>query len=748
MIDKNDLGPLGKTALLLASKGFSVFPIAAGTKDQPKVAWTAEATTDEHQIAIWWNMWSDANVGIATGQSGKLVLDVDTKKGKAGLESLALLQLDNEDLPPTLVIETPSGGFHYYFNGSAGSTVERLGSGLDTRGTGGYVLGPGSVIRNEGKYAVHTKGKIADLPEWLHDEIGDQNDAIADDQAVIDLDQPIHVEWAENYLSNDAPTAVEGQGGSDQTFKVASTLRDQGISEELAIELMIDLWNQRCDPPWEEDDLARVVHNANSYSNMAAPGGMTAEADFGLPGNIPDEDETWTQEDSIVPEEIPDDAPPEVKYRGTPADYIWVTELKRFVHREDPIRIKLDKEQFDSVYGFQAEKGSYADALLKSRSSIQKVLGLAYVPGGEKVIPRNLKATQDSMSDLNVWRPSSIQPCSGDVSRFLSHMRYLISDDVERGLTLDYLAHMIQKPGAKMRFALLLQGSQGIGKTWVGSLMSALLGEHNVCMPSNDEIHGQYTAWQAFSQLIIIEELMSQGRQQLANKLKPLITNDRTRVEEKFIPSYQLDNCYNFLMFTNHQDAIFIDNDDRRYFVIFSDAVAKKEEEGKAYFDPLFAILKDEQALGAIMNYLKLRDISEFNGQGHAPYTKAKDDMRLATEGDLESTLRDMFDDYEGPMAQDVVSVSDLEEYLPVFAKRGSCIKQKIIKFLKTELRAVLLPQGRVKGTKQRIRLWAVRRPKLWQQRDVAEVIAEWSEKREGVAPSDDRLDAADDFLD
>ena len=39
-----------------------------------------DASTDPQQIRRWWAMWPDANIGIASGESGLVVIDVDVEE--------------------------------------------------------------------------------------------------------------------------------------------------------------------------------------------------------------------------------------------------------------------------------------------------------------------------------------------------------------------------------------------------------------------------------------------------------------------------------------------------------------------------------------------------------------------------------------------------------------------------------------------------------------------------------------------
>ncbi|MFH8404470.1 bifunctional DNA primase/polymerase [Streptomyces sp. NPDC018019] len=94
--------------------------------------------------------WATA-YGIACGVPPHhlIGIDLDTKHGADGLTALHLLAEEHHFvLPPTVTVRTPSGGHHLYFSGPPAPPVPnsagRLAPGIDIRGTGGYLVGPGS----------------------------------------------------------------------------------------------------------------------------------------------------------------------------------------------------------------------------------------------------------------------------------------------------------------------------------------------------------------------------------------------------------------------------------------------------------------------------------------------------------------------------------------------------------------------------------------------------------------------------
>jgi hypothetical protein len=69
-------------------------------------------TTDTDQIRSWWRRFPRANIGIATGYQGLVVVDVDRKADRNGFASLEAAGLT---LPATYTVETPTGGGHFYY---------------------------------------------------------------------------------------------------------------------------------------------------------------------------------------------------------------------------------------------------------------------------------------------------------------------------------------------------------------------------------------------------------------------------------------------------------------------------------------------------------------------------------------------------------------------------------------------------------------------------------------------------------
>ncbi len=276
-----------QAALDLAARGFRVFPLSPGTAIPPKdYPWKSKATTNETEIRSIWN-GAEWNIGVATGEF--TVVDLDVKNGKDGIFEALELGLDFE----TFTVSTPSGGLHLYYV-DAGYT-NRAGTlelpdggkakGVDVRGVGGYVVGPGSETP-KGIYKMHTpSAKLLELPKAFAAQLREHSPTDTGEK-LEGSDSPAAVAAGIEFLKR-APLAVEGEGGDATTVGVIFRLRDYGIAPDTALELLVEHWNDNCSPPWDLEDLREKVNNAFKYAQNTNPSQDPAAMIEGLEGLAP-----------------------------------------------------------------------------------------------------------------------------------------------------------------------------------------------------------------------------------------------------------------------------------------------------------------------------------------------------------------------------------------------------------------------------------------------------------------------------
>lgn len=251
-------------ALYMANRGVRSFRIVRGTKNHfLDKAWTATATALAFDIADDWR-GQEFNVGLL--MNGFVAIDVDVKDGKPGLASLAEIE---RHLPRTYRQRTPSGGFHLIYRNPPGiqfaNSQCQLASGIDIRGFNGYVLGAGSEV-DGGLYEVVDPAPIAEVPMWLIEKlsVAHRKDPTAP-KFVGAIDTPASIDCVVSYLKSSAEPAIENAGGNATTYAVANACMDRGVWPDTAVDLMLEHYNPRCVPEWDDDDLRAIVKNATQY---------------------------------------------------------------------------------------------------------------------------------------------------------------------------------------------------------------------------------------------------------------------------------------------------------------------------------------------------------------------------------------------------------------------------------------------------------------------------------------------------
>jgi hypothetical protein len=193
-----------------------------------------------------------------------------------------------------------------------------------------------------------------------------------------------------------------------------------------------------------------------------------------------------------------------------------------------------------------------------------------------------------------------------------------------------WLAYPLQHPGTKLFTATVLWGAQGTGKTLIGHTMSRIYGE-NYTEVNERELHGGFNEWAEYKQFALGDEITSGDKRGVADHLKGLITQKFLRINPKHIKPYCLPDCINWLFTSNHCDAFFLEDDDRRYFVI----EILKPPLPQAFYDAYDAWYKSDAGAGALFYHLLHLDLKNFSPMAPPPLTTSKQEMIADGRSDL-----------------------------------------------------------------------------------------------------------------
>lgn len=356
--------------------------------------------------------------------------------------------------------------------------------------------------------------------------------------------------------------------------------------------------------------------------------------------------------------------------------WVYVTDKDKFY--------RIDSEEWLTQLGFRAKHNRVAygddDGKVDAARDALDNLMIPVVTRGLYLPWANTDVFEhDGVQCVNTYRPSSV-PAAVDkldakgqaaVDLLVKHIDLLCGGRAEvRDVILDWMAFNVQNPGVKIRWAPLIKGIPGDGKSLIGTALEAIMGSSNVNTIGPDALASQFTGWAQGACVALLEEvrIVGHNKYDVFNTLKPYITNSRVPCHPKGQDPFTIINVTNYVGFTNYNDALPIDNTDRRWMVIFSpftdiaELAAQVGGDHVRYFERLFRAINEQRA--SLRRYMLDRDLRDFRADGRAPITEERESMIGLALSDDESGIRELLADGAPGIAKRVLASSYVNQAL------------------------------------------------------------------------------------
>jgi hypothetical protein len=656
-------------ALRLARLGFHVFPLVAwagdGRSQDGKIPaiedFPNRATCDEVTLRRWFmdevmDLPHHYNLGISTTRYGEnealVVIDVDDKNGKNGSAELLKLELQGFELPDTFTQRTPSGGRHLVFRAPepVKQGVDVLGRGLDIRSKGGFIVASGSRIGE--KAYTDNAGAIELAPQWLIDRCGKPIERKHDGstEAPENVDQARARERVIRYLRNDAPESIKGSGGDHTAYKVACRVKDLGVSEDDALDLMMEHWFEGSG--WSRDRLGEKIAHAYRYGKH---GVGTAAAEMQFKAVASDATETATVD-------LGAGSPINAYNReyafaliGGSHSILWETED---AEGKRELRF-LSEDTFQRYHSGEIifEQREKKNAKTGQIEVVTEVVDLPkrwltaparYEPPGpnaDGVIPpwrRTYKGVWFAPGVpcppgyYNIWRGFLWEPLPPDekpdpdhkwaVDAWFEHLHDNVcgGNVIHTEWLIAWVAHLIQRPWEKPLVALVLKGPKGTGKNSFIERVRDLIGApHAITAIHRRYLTGQFNGHLDSMLLLIVDEAIWAGDKEGEGVLKGLVTGDKHMIERKGKEMYPVPNLTRLAILGNEDWIVPATHDERRYAVL---QMGVKRQKDQTFFKRMRELLNAGGARYLMRRLLDV-DLSKVN-INEAPNTDALLDQK------------------------------------------------------------------------------------------------------------------------
>ena len=266
------------------------------------------------------------------------------------------------------------------------------------------------------------------------------------------------------------------------------------------------------------------------------------------------------------------------------------------------------------------------------------LVGVTYAPG------ETILCAREGLVYGNRWRDARPACAAANVQPWLDHLERMIPNQAEREHVLNVMAFKVQHPEQKINHAVLHGGNPGSGKDTLWAPFFWAIGGDSLGNVKKLENKDLSTAWgyHLECEVLIINELRqpeASDRRALENSLKPVIAAppEYLTIQRKGLAPYEAINRLQVVAFSNERMAITIPSNDRRWFVIWSDAPRMEDAEAAT----LWAWLRSG-GKAAVAAWLHQRDVSAFNPGATPMMTEAKAIMIESGMSGAESFLVEM----------------------------------------------------------------------------------------------------------
>lgn len=588
-----------QAALLYAQHGIPIVPLRPNSKILPEKRTGINyfsSSTKPKTMDKWFGpegRYQGWNIGVVCGVE-VFVIDLDLHGRENGLENWEEFKGEHKLNCPTA--ETPTGGRHLYlqWRENLTSSSGKLARGVDTRGGDGkprshVVAWPSET--EDGTYSWLMGGDIPGTPEWVSDAMGIPwsskpgrgNEEVGEDY--------VEVKYELSQIAAMLDFVDPNVLSYEEWLFVGQAINSQ-YSDEDGLQLW-DAWSANgdrheageCDRRWPGFNPAGTIR-VGSLIYFAKQGGYDPTSDPARAGDFQELVRTMNCDNAIL-----------------------LTGGKvRIVHRDKIGGIHIMGTQDFNTLMYNRKVSIPGK---KGRISTEADIWMAHVDRRECIRGMGFFPDEELWHEgyVNLWQGWGVKPEEGNWALFDHHIKEILCEGNEQlhNFVLDWIADILQDPMEPKGTAIVMHGTEGVGKGTFCEMVGAIVGQAHYKHVTNERhLTGNFNYHLMDGLFVFADEVIYGGSRSTAGILKSMVTEKLLVCERKGVDSFMYENRARLAVASNEDWFIPAGPESRRWLVL---EVSDKHANDRTYFDLLYAQMLDEGGLEAMMFDLLARKI-------------------------------------------------------------------------------------------------------------------------------------------
>lgn len=287
----------------------------------------------------------------------------------------------------------------------------------------------------------------------------------------------------------------------------------------------------------------------------------------------------------------------------------------------------MDDTVFENEHGpgwaRSGGKGTLVNAIKTGKAGIdlRSVMMAASFPGRDRFVEINMGTHADVA--LNTWYDTTLSAEGGDHAWFRTEIERLFpGDDRQQTILLDYWAARCLDPGRKIRWQLVIESAQGVGKGQMKQGFNTLFGWRNCGTFGVTQMLDKFNGWMVSSANLFGEEIgfgtWKEAKDAYENMKAP-ITDDFIAVRPMQRESQvRVPNGTNYIVNRNAGRKFYCPDDDRR--ICYLQPCPDDLDQKGAHYQALARHYGSEADMAAVRHWLmndwaKGRTVMEASGE-------------------------------------------------------------------------------------------------------------------------------------